>query len=370
MAGKVLIVGGGIGGMCCAITLGRIGCAVDLIDIDPHWRALGAGLTIGGAALRAFRSVGVLDEVRAQGALSETGRLVRWTGEVVSENALPPFEPGLAAIGGILRPTLHAILARHVRDSAAAVRLGLTVTSLDEAGDTVRAVFSDGSEADYDGVIGADSLTSAVRRMMFPDAPKPSFTGQGCWRLVVPRGQGLEGPVVCADGPNPVGLNPISRDKCYMYLLTPEPDNRFIPHEAQLEEMRGLLAGAGGVFGDIHDHMDESYLVNYRPLEWLLMPKPWSRGRVVLVGDAAHATTPHVGYGAGLAVEDAVVLADELARDGDVPAAFERFTERRFERAKFVIETSVQLGQLEMTGRMAERRETAARAQAVLQQPI
>jgi 2-polyprenyl-6-methoxyphenol hydroxylase-like FAD-dependent oxidoreductase len=134
--------------------------------------------------------------------------------------------------------------------------------------------------------------------------------------------------------------------------------------------MRTLLAGAAGIYGRIRDHMDESYMVNYRPLDALLMPKPWFRGRVLLVGDAAHATTPHIGFGAGLAVEDAVVLADELAKDRNIPAAFARFTDRRYDRAKFVIETSVHMGELEMSGRMHERLTAGVAAQKVLAQAI
>lgn len=370
MPGRVLIVGGGIGGMCCAITLGRIGYGVDLIDIDPQWRAVGAGLTIGGAALRAFRSVGVLEDIRAQGFLSAVARAVRWNGEIVGENPMPPLEDGLPAIGGILRPALHAILAGYVRAGGAEVRLGLTVTGLRDDGDAVEAVFTDGSVRAYEFVLGADSLTSTVRGMIFPDAPAPRFTRQGCWRMVVPKPADLAGMLMCVDGPYPTGLNPISQDKCYMYLLTPDPDRRFVPQEAQLAEMRGLLAGAGGIYGRIRDHMDESYMVNYRPLDALLMPRPWFRGRILLVGDAAHATTPHIGYGAGLAVEDAVVLADELAKSGAVTAAFERYTARRYERAKFVIETSVHLGELEMSGRMPERIAAGAAAQLRLREAI
>jgi 2-polyprenyl-6-methoxyphenol hydroxylase-like FAD-dependent oxidoreductase len=370
MPERVLIVGGGIGGMCCAIMLGRLGYAIDLVDIDPQWRALGAGLTIGCAALRAFRSIGVLDEVSQQGFLSHRARFVNWAGAVVMEQDLPESEDGLPGMGGILRPVLHAILARHVRAGSADVRLGVTVTSLDQHDDRVDAVFTDGSRRSYAFVIGADSLGSTVRGLVFPDAPKPRFTGQGCWRLVVPKPPEIVGPVFCVDAPNPTGMTPISDTLFYMYLLTHEPENRFIPAEVQLAEMRQLLRGAGGLFGEIRERMDETYLVNYRPLEALLLPKPWSRGRILLVGDAAHATTPHIGFGAGLAVEDAVVLADELARDRDPAAAFTRFTERRFERAKYVIETSVHLGEMEMSGRMKERLAAAAAAQVKLLEPI
>jgi 2-polyprenyl-6-methoxyphenol hydroxylase-like FAD-dependent oxidoreductase len=91
-------------------------------------------------------------------------------------------------------------------------------------------------------------------------------------------------------------------------------------------------------------------LINYRPLEWMLLPRPWHRGRIVLIGDAAHATTPHMASGAGLAAEDGLVLGEEIARTDDVGQALDAFGERRFERARLVVENSVRVGEIEMAG--------------------
>ena len=91
-------------------------------------------------------------------------------------------------------------------------------------------------------------------------------------------------------------------------------------------------------------------MVNYRPLEWLLLPAPWHSGRAVLIGDAVHATTPHMASGAGMAAEDGLVLAEEIARHDDVDEALAAFNERRFERARLVVENSVRIGEIEMSG--------------------
>jgi 2-polyprenyl-6-methoxyphenol hydroxylase-like FAD-dependent oxidoreductase len=111
-----------------------------------------------------------------------------------------------------------------------------------------------------------------------------------------------------------------------------------------------LLEPFGGYVPQVRAGLGDDSLVNYRPLEWLLVPAPWHRGRAVLIGDAVHATTPHMASGAGMAVEDGLVLAEELARHADVDEALERFTERRFERAKMVVENSVRIGEIEMSG--------------------
>jgi 2-polyprenyl-6-methoxyphenol hydroxylase-like FAD-dependent oxidoreductase len=110
--------------------------------------------------------------------------------------------------------------------------------------------------------------------------------------------------------------------------------------------------------------------INYRPLEKLLLDPPWHRGRVVLIGDAAHATTPHVGYGAGLAVEDAVVLAELLRQPAPLDQVLEQFVKRRYERCRTVVEGSVRLGELEMERAPAEiHRKTFLEIGEAIQQP-
>ena len=120
------------------------------------------------------------------------------------------------------------------------------------------------------------------------------------------------------------------------------------------------MRGFGGALGAIRDGLDASARINYRPLEKLLLPQPWHRGRAILIGDAAHATTPHLASGAGLAVEDALVLAEFLTSDAALDDALRQFTARRYERCRMVVENSVRLGELEMS-------RAPAREQAELQ---
>lgn len=367
---RALIVGGGIAGMSCALTVGRVGWNVELIDIDPNWRALGAGLTIAGPALRAFKSLGVLEDVRENGCLSRFSTIVTQDGSVVAEVPIPEMEPGLPGFGGILRPVLHKLMSKHVLDSGVKVRLALTVHEIDDDGDVVRVSFSDGTTGEYDLVIGADSINSAMRRMVFDDAPEPTATGQGCWRMVVPRPPELPGGLMYVGGPYALGFNPISDDLMYMFLNSPELERRIISQDEQFDRLRGLLDGFGHYAGIVREKMDESYMINYRPLDFLLLDKPWHRGRVLLIGDAAHATTPHMGYGAGLAVEDALVLGDELGRSDDLDEVFDRFMSRRFERARYVVETSLRMCRLELDGRWNERSSANATIGAPLLEPI
>jgi len=112
------------------------------------------------------------------------------------------------------------------------------------------------------------------------------------------------------------------------------------------------------------------HTINYRPLEAVLLPDPWFRGRVILIGDAVHATTPHLASGAGMAIEDGLVLAEELARDSDIDAALPRFMRRRYERGKLVVENSLRLGEIEMShGSPTEHSRLMLAAAAALAQP-
>ncbi len=351
MVKNVLVVGGGIGGMTAALALERRGVAVTLIDADPKWRVYGAGITITGMSLRAFDDLGVLDEIRARGFVHNGMRARRLTGEQISEPRFAPDgAPPVMLGGGIMRPVLHDILSTRVRASGIDVRLGVTVATMTQDADGVDVTFSDGETARHDLMVGADGIYSKTRDLIFPDAPKPQFTDQGCWRIVADRPPEVDRAEIYFGGPVKLGMSPISREQMYVFLLEHVPGNPYFPPETHVEHLKKLMAPFGGHVPAIRDNLGEHSQTNYRPLEWLLLPDPWYKGRVVLIGDAAHATTPHMASGAGLAVEDGLVLADELAKTDDVPAALRAFMARRFERARLVVESSVKSGELELAG--------------------
>jgi 2-polyprenyl-6-methoxyphenol hydroxylase-like FAD-dependent oxidoreductase len=347
---NALIVGGGIGGMTAAIALRRTGVEVDLIDADPQWRVYGAGISVTGLSLRAFADLGILDEVRRRGFVGAGMRGKSVAGAVLFEPPVPPDPAPIQQGGGILRPVLHDILATKVREAGVSVRLGLKVESFTQDEDGVDVTFSEGATGRYDLVVGADGIQSTLRARLFPDAPGPQFTGQGCWRVVAPRPPEVDRAEMYFGGPVKIGLNPISRDQMYMFILEHVPDNPYFPEDQLVPHVRALMEPFGGAVPAVRDSIADPAQVNYRPLEWLLLPDPWYKGRIVLIGDAAHATTPHMASGAGLAAEDGLTLAEEIARHDDVAAALRAFMDRRFERARLVVENSVRIGAIEMAG--------------------
>ena len=368
---NVLIVGGGPSGMALAICLRRIGVEVDLIDSDRDWRAIGAGLSLNGASLSAFNRLGVLERMGIEGHFHAGFELFDVEGKLLHRAVPPPDPTGLPTGGGILRPVLHAILASATHSAGARVRLGVTVASLhdEESGVLVRT--TDNEERRYELVVGADGLHSQTREQVFPEAPQPRFTGQGCWRAVFPRPAGLDCVQMYMDTHHKAGLNPVSRDEMYMFLLEHVPDNRRMPEAHWPELLAERLAPFGGIWQELRASLSAESRINYRPLEMLLLPSPWYRGRVVLIGDAAHATTPHAAYGCGLAVEDAIVLAEELERESSLDGALSRFMQRRFERCRAVVDGSARLGELEMAhASVGEHQAVSAALGRAIAQPI
>ena len=145
------------------------------------------------------------------------------------------------------------------------------------------------------------------------------------------------------------GYVPLTPDTMYVLAVFEERGNPKFPPETLAAEFRKRLDGYGGLLAKFRDLITDPALVVYRPLEVCIMPDPWYKGRAVLIGDAAHSATPHLGQGAAMAVEDAVVLADEFAKSPtNVEQVLRAFMKRRFERAKLVGLSSIKLGHLEM----------------------
>lgn len=346
---SALVVGGGIGGMAAAISLAERGVRVDLIDLDPEWRVYGAGITITGPTLRAYRRLGLLDAIKTEGAITNKTRLFRFDGTHLHDLEEPIIEEGLPATGGIMRPVLHRIMQNRVRELEIPVRLGLTVTRLENEGESVKVGFSDGTAGRFDLVVGADSVSSVVRELAFPHMSPAVPTGQGCWRISIRKPPGLDAGEFFLGHDNPCGITACSPDSVYMWMLTPHEEREsFMDEEELFVGLKTLLKDFGGNAGWIRDNMTRKDWINYRPLAAALQPLDWFSGRIVLVGDAVHATTPHLASGAGMAVESGIVLAEELANAGSVDTALKAYQDRRFDRCRYIIESSVAIGQLQL----------------------
>jgi 2-polyprenyl-6-methoxyphenol hydroxylase-like FAD-dependent oxidoreductase len=198
-----------------------------------------------------------------------------------------------------------------------------------------------------DLLIGADGVHSQMRALVAPDAPPPAYTGQAVWRYNLPKPAGLDALHVY-NGPTGAGLVPISNELMYLYLTTPEPGNPRYATAGLAAQMRSRMAGCAPALQELSQQITDDAAVVYRPLEWILLEGAWHRGRIVLLGDAVHTTTPHLGQGAGLAIEDSLVLAETLASHDALPEALTAYHHRRFDRCAWIVRQSLAicLGQL------------------------
>lgn len=345
---NVLIVGGGIAGMTLALGLRRAGIAAEIVEINPQWSVLGVGIALGGPALRAFRMVGVLDRCVARGFGYSYFKACNAEGKVTGTVELPRLNgPDYPATIGIMRQALHAALQEAVAEADIQVRLGVTVTSLAQDGNGVTVQFTDGARGRYDLVAGADGANSKVRDLIFGEESKPQYTGQVVWRATVSRPPEVQARYAFFGPRNKAGFNPVSETEMYVFLVETMPTFIRHPDDHLPAVMRGQLADFSGLVAAAREEIVDPDHIVYRPITSFILPAPWHRGRVLLIGDAAHTTTPHMAAGAGISVEDSVVLAMLLESEDALPAALEKFMVRRFERCRMVVDNSFMLGEWE-----------------------
>jgi 2-polyprenyl-6-methoxyphenol hydroxylase-like FAD-dependent oxidoreductase len=335
---RVLVVGGGIGGLALAGALGRRGVEVDVVDNQPEWAITRSGIALQAPALRALKALGLLDAVTEAGFGMTGFKYHDATSTLRATSDLPrlagPEYPGTV---GILRWPLHTILLGAAEDSGARVRLGTTVQALD--GPEVE--LSDGTSARYDLLVGADGIRSRVRELAFDGDVAPEYTGVVVWRALLDRPPEVDHFHLYNAPRATCGLCPVSDAQLYMFAVQPQPEFDRVPAEEEPALMRALLAGFSGLAGELRERIVDPEQVVRRPVEAILVPAPWHRARTVLIGDAVHAPPPTLAAGAAIVLEDAVVLDEMLAEGDDVEATLRAFVDRRFDRCKLVVEQSV-----------------------------
>jgi salicylate hydroxylase len=346
---KVAIIGGGIGGLTAANALIRAGIEVSVYESTGELREIGAGVALHPNAMRVLRAIGVEDEVRKVEGRSEWQVMRTWKGRVIARTS----REQQAASFGLTGATVHrADLLDVLADALPAdvVSLGKRCTDVLPDGETAVARFADGSEIEADVVVGADGIHSAVRSSLFgPDAPR--FTGKICYRSVVPTEDVRGAPPSSESGQwfGPHGtivLYPMRGEELINVVC--HYDDEDYRHESWIaecsrEEVLERYAAWNESLLRLFAASDTWY-------KWALYdrdPIPrWTRGRVSLLGDAAHPMLPYLGQGACQAIEDGAVLATALAAEpADPITGLARYERTRRPRASRVVLTARERGQ-------------------------
>ncbi len=383
----VAVIGGGAAGYTAAILLANAGVRTTLLEAQPAVLDIGSGIMLQANALRVLREAGALSAVLAGGfGFDSTGiRLPDETGRLVGELSEGRMQPDLPSAVGIARTRLARILHDRAQEVNVDIRLGTRVSALrqspppdvghddglDSAKVHVTALTGSAmSTMPFDLVVAADGVNSSVRTMIGITSV-PRLMPLGVWRVRVPRPATVVRTEIINGGPAYfAGYAPISDDAMYAWLVEDYHDHRALTPAQQVEAVRTLMAGYHGPWDAIRDSLTADTPTNYTRYSEFLLNPPWHRGRVLLIGDAAHSCPPTMAQGAAQALEDASVFVEMLTGSKTIDEdLFRRFTDRRLPRIRAVVEGSVQMAEWQLRHERGDIPALMARTSRLLSQP-
>jgi 2-polyprenyl-6-methoxyphenol hydroxylase-like FAD-dependent oxidoreductase len=335
--GRVLVVGGGVGGLTAATAFARRGVHVVLIERRPTFDVPGIGLGQPANALRVYDALGVLPEVLAAGFSYDRMCIFDANREPIVEHKFLLGDETVPATCALSRLQLHEILLRAAKRAGVEVRTGLTADQIRDERDRVAVLFSDGRADSFNLVAGFDGIRSTMRLHVVGTAFTPHRSGYGGWRVQVPRRDCVRCMEFLQGIGGKTGAMPLSNELMYIFHICPEPADADFRRQDYADVLKARLAPYGSYVTDVAASLDANSDIVYSPIEPMMLPWPWFRGRIVLGGDAAHVFPPHLTQGAAMAAEDGYLLAREVLAD-DVPIRVRlmRYSQARYARCAFV----------------------------------
>ena len=337
---RIAVIGGGIGGCTAAHALLQKGFDVHVYEAQPELKEIGAGVALGPNAMKALRSLGLEQAVRDVGYQGEYQYLLSWkTARVISKTPRADAEKRFGAAGcTIHRADLLDVLSARLPSER--LHLGARGADADTHGDVAWARLRDGTEIEADAIVGADGIHSAVRASLF-GADAPRFTGKICYRSVIPVNDVPGLPIQDGTWLGPHGAIVIYRvRRGELINVVAHHDDDTYKHESWITECDRQEPIQR--YGKWHESLKRLFSASQVWYKWALYdrdPIPqWTRGRVTVLGDAAHPMLPYLGQGACQAMEDGCVLAMALeAMPDDVPGALQLYERSRRPRASQVV---------------------------------
>lgn len=342
---KAVIIGGGIGGLTTAIALQQRGVDAHVYEAAPEIHAVGAGIWVAPNALTVFQRLGFLDEIISGGfnvtsscIADTTGRMLQHFSPIEMSTSRLPLVP-------IHRAVLQERLIAHLKPNT--LHLGKRCVGIEQYEDGVSVSFADGSMTTGDILIGADGIRSVVRTALF-GAADYRYSGQTCWRGIVnfrmPEASAATEMWSTKPGVR-LGYSHVNAEQVYFYATACAPHGGNDTPGTIRQRLAELYSDFPRYLREMLAAADESKII--RNDIWDFAPiSSWHKGRVVLVGDAAHATTPNMGQGGCQAIEDAYALAEALSLETSLGAAFKHYETSRMKKAHFVVNTSYRIGKI------------------------
>lgn len=338
------IIGGGVAGLSMGISLNALGRDFLIFEQADELRGIGAGFGLAANAMRAFDYLGLREEAEQLGFYTETYNILDDKGRVL-------IAPDTARLGTqyqqknltVHRADLHTFLQSKI--NAEQILLGKRILRYEQQQESIQLFFADGSTYRCHYLIVADGVKSPIRQQLLPNA-KPRYAGYTCWRATINNANiGLKHGSETWGINGRFGMTPLVRDRVYWYacLNAKAQDEKYKNYRPQ-----DLLQHFGNYHAPIPTILQHTApedllwndIVDIKPLS------QFAFGAILLIGDAAHATTPNMGQGACQALEDVAVLTDELKKKQTAEQAFINFQRRRLARTRYITDTSWRIGQI------------------------
>jgi 2-polyprenyl-6-methoxyphenol hydroxylase-like FAD-dependent oxidoreductase len=356
----VLVVGGGVGGLTAAIAFAHRGVEVVLAERRPVFDVPGVGLGQPANALRVYDALGVLPAILASGFMYDHMDIFDPNRNLIVHHEFLLGDAHVPAVCALSRLRLHEILLAAAQSAGVDIRLGTTPSAIHDHPDRAEVTFANGRTESFDLVAGFDGIRSTTRERLVGTAFVPRPSGYGAWRVQVPRADCVRGMEFLQGIGSKTGAMPLAEDLMYLFHIRPEAPDAIFARESYTDLFRERLKQYGSYVAEISAALNASSDIVYSPIEPLLLPWPWFRGRVVIGGDAAHAFPPHLTQGAAMAVEDGYVLAQEiLGEEGSIEKRLMAYSQKRYARCAFVYTFSKQWLDDEQSVRTAQDLEVA-----------
>ena len=345
---KAIVIGAGIGGLSAAIALRRAGVEALVFERTRELKELGAGLSLTANATKALNGLGLTDALRGIGIPIGVAEIRAWRGEVLSRIPTWQLDEKMGArSAAVHRADLQGALLRELGDEA--VRLGAACRGFEQEGEGVRAFFDDGTEVRADLLVGADGLRSTIRRGLLGDG-NPRYAGYTAWRAVVAP----EDELVPADEAWEVWgrgvrfiCTQIGRGRVYWAVSKNAPEGEHdVSTGAAKDALLELCAGWVEPVEELIAATEKATILRTDIYDRDPVRKRWGKGRVTLLGDAAHPMTPDLGQGACQAIEDALALVECLEERENIEAALELYEARRTRRTAALVRGSRRVGRI------------------------
>ncbi len=334
---RVLVIGGGVGGLTAATALAQRGVEVVLIERRPTFDVPGVGLGQPANALRVYDALGVLPEILATGFSYDRMCIFDANRELIVEHKFLLGDEKVPATCALSRLHLHEILLRAAQRAGVEVRTGVMANEIHDEKDRAVVAFSDGRASSFDLVAGFDGIRSTTRSNFVGTTFTPRPSGYGGWRVQVPRHEEVRCMEFLQGIGGKTGAMPLSDDLMYIFHICPEDPEAVFEREDYTDLFKARLSPYGSYVAEVAASLNGDSDIVYSPIEPMMLPWPWHRGRVVLGGDAAHTFPPHLTQGAAMAAEDGYVLAREvLASDVPMEVRLMRYSQARYGRCAFV----------------------------------